>query len=248
VPVVSKPVRSPFATRRSAGRNRCAITRAAAPSGRLTRKIARQPIHAIRRPPSEGPSAVPTADIVPRSPIAAPVLSFATVSPTNAIVSASMTAAPRPCSARAATSIQSVGARPHRAEAAVNTMMPALSSLLRPATSPSRPTLTTSVVVAMRYARTTHWTAWNGAWNALASDGSATLAMLVPRDDRSIDSERLAIAHRSEGRRSAAPVAAASRLSLFAFITSPLLSAPEAELRSRWGLVAYGGRRMICTL
>ena len=54
------------------------------PSGTLTRKIARQPKPAISTPPSEGPSAVPTADIVPSSPMALPVLSFGTVSPTNA--------------------------------------------------------------------------------------------------------------------------------------------------------------------
>ena len=90
------------------------------PSGTLTRKIARQPSPAIRTPPSDGPSAVPIADIVPSSPMALPVLAFGTVSPTNAMVSAIMTAAPRPCAARAAISSQSVGATPHRTEATVN--------------------------------------------------------------------------------------------------------------------------------
>ena len=53
------------------------------PSGTLTRKIARQPSPAIRTPPSDGPRAVPIADIVPSSPMALPVLAFGTVSPTK---------------------------------------------------------------------------------------------------------------------------------------------------------------------
>lgn len=82
--------------------------------------------------------------------MALPVLSFGTVSPTNAMVSAIMTAAPRPCAARAAISIESVGAMPHRTEAAVNSKIPANSSRRRPVMSPSRPTLTIRVVMARR--------------------------------------------------------------------------------------------------
>ena len=59
-----------------AGKVRYARSKARMPSGTLTRKIARQPRPAIRTPPSDGPSAVPIADIVPSSPMALPVLSF----------------------------------------------------------------------------------------------------------------------------------------------------------------------------
>ena len=45
--------------------------------------------------------------------MALPVFAFGTVSPTKAMVSAIMMAAPRPCAARAAISSQSVGATPH---------------------------------------------------------------------------------------------------------------------------------------
>ena len=83
------------------------------PSAQLTKKIAGQPSPAISKPPSVGPSAVPIADIVPSSPMALPVCAFGTVSPTNAMVSAIMIAAPRPCAARAAISSHSVGATPH---------------------------------------------------------------------------------------------------------------------------------------
>jgi MFS family permease len=82
--------------------------------------------------------------------IALPVFSLGTVSPTNAMVSAIMTAAPAPCAARAAISNPSVGATPHRADASVNTVSPASSSRRRPMMSPSRPAPTMSVVMARR--------------------------------------------------------------------------------------------------
>jgi hypothetical protein len=116
----------------------------------LTRKIVRQPRPAIRTPPSEGPRAVPIADIAPSSPMALPVLAFGTVSPTKAMVRAIMTAAPIPCAARVAISSQSVGATPQRADATVNRTIPANSSRRRPVMSPSRPTLTIRVVMARR--------------------------------------------------------------------------------------------------
>jgi hypothetical protein len=116
----------------------------------VDQKDARHPSPAIRMPPSDGPSAVPIADIVPSSPMALPVFALGTVSPTNAMVRAIMMAAPRPCSARAAISNQSVGATPHRLDATVNRKIPANSSRLRPVMSPSRPTLTIRVVMARR--------------------------------------------------------------------------------------------------
>ena len=109
-----------------------------------------QPTPAINRPPSEGPSAVPMADTVPSRPMALPVLSWGTVCATKAIVSTIITAAPSPCSARAAISSPSVGAMPHNTDASVNSAIPASSSRRRPTMSPSRPALTTRVVVASR--------------------------------------------------------------------------------------------------
>lgn len=43
------------------------------------------------------------------------------------------------CSARAAISIVGVGARPHRAEASVNPVLPTRNTRLRPKMSPSLP-------------------------------------------------------------------------------------------------------------
>jgi hypothetical protein len=60
--------------------------------------------------------------------MALPVFSFGTASRTSATVSAIKMAAPRPCTARAAMSIQSLGATPHRIEAAVNRRIPVNST------------------------------------------------------------------------------------------------------------------------
>ena len=68
--------------------------------------------------PRMGPRAVPTADMVPSTPMALTVCDFGTASPTNAMVSAMlsaiMTAAPSPCATRAAMSSPRVYAMPHR--------------------------------------------------------------------------------------------------------------------------------------
>ncbi|MCY1463682.1 hypothetical protein D9M71_816120 [compost metagenome] len=90
--------------------------------------------------------------------MALPVLAFATVSPTKAMVSAIMIAAPSPCRARAPINMPNVGAHAHSVEARVNTPMPPNSNRRRPIRSPSLPTLTISVVIASRYAMTTHCT------------------------------------------------------------------------------------------
>ena len=82
--------------------------------------------------------------------MALPVRSLGTVWPTKAIVSAIITAAPRPCAARAAISSGKVGARDAASEAALNSARPAMSSSRRPTRSPNRPTLTMSAVMAKR--------------------------------------------------------------------------------------------------
>ena len=81
VPFQSKPAPSDRVAL-SPGRVRYARRKVSTPSGTLTRKIARQPKLEMRIPPSDGPRAVPTADIVPSSPMALPVFAFGTVSPT----------------------------------------------------------------------------------------------------------------------------------------------------------------------
>ncbi len=145
-------------------------------------------------PPSEGPSAVPVADIVPSSPIAVPARARGATSPARAIVIASITAAPSPCAARAAISPSMLGAAPHATDATVNSAMPPSSSRRLPMRSPSRPAPTIVVVTAARYASTTHCTVLKLAPNASASVGRLELAMLVSSDGSSIARQRAAIA------------------------------------------------------
>ncbi|MNT13751.1 hypothetical protein D3C72_1487320 [compost metagenome] len=82
--------------------------------------------------------------------MALPARFFGTASPANAMVSAISTAAPSPCTARAATRTQRPGAAPHRTDAAVNSASPASIRRRRPIRSPSRPAPTTAVVIASR--------------------------------------------------------------------------------------------------
>ena len=82
--------------------------------------------------------------------MALPVRSFGTVSRTSATVTAMRTAAPAPCTARAAISAHRFGAMAQSSEAAVNSASPAIRTRRWPSTSPSRPALTTRAVSASR--------------------------------------------------------------------------------------------------
>jgi hypothetical protein len=83
-------------------------------------------------------------------------------------------------------------------------------------------------VMARRYARTIHWTAWKEAVNACAKVGKPALAMLVSSEGMSMESERLASAQRTEGVRSALPVTISSLLARIGFtMTSVFLSSLE---------------------
>ncbi|MNI57071.1 hypothetical protein D3C73_1121110 [compost metagenome] len=125
----------------------------------MIRKISGHPQPLISKPPKVGPSAVPTADIVPSNPITLPVFSLGTASLANAIVNAIMTAAPKPWTARAPIKPikpPSQGDAPLSADPTVNRTMPTSIRRRRPIKSPKRPTLTISVVMASKYANTTH--------------------------------------------------------------------------------------------
>ena len=116
----------------------------------MIKNIARQPKPAISVPPNEGPSAVPTADIVPSSPIARPIFSVPSASPASAMVIDIMTAPPSPCARRAASSSHSCGANAQANEAAVNSAMPASSRRRRLRLSPKRPMPMMQVVTASK--------------------------------------------------------------------------------------------------
>ena len=109
------------------------------PSTTPSAKIACQPIASTSTPPTSGPAANASPITAPQIPIAR-----ARASPSNSCASSAseagnMTAAPSPCSARAAISSPDEEASVHSAEATVNRQTPITNSFLRPNRSASEP-------------------------------------------------------------------------------------------------------------
>ncbi len=90
--------------------------------GTLTRKTLRQPIVSVRNPPTVGPRASPRVATAVHNPMA---FAFTLASGNAALTIASeatfTAAAAAPCIARATTRNGVPGARPHAADASVNT-------------------------------------------------------------------------------------------------------------------------------
>ncbi|SLH57533.1 Uncharacterised protein [Mycobacteroides abscessus subsp. abscessus] len=108
-----------------AGTSHTASAKASTPTGTLTMKIHSQLRPSTSTPPRIGPTRVARPATPPQSPIAAPRLSGGKVRVITAIVCGVISAAPRPCTARAAISISMLFDMPHHSEAAVNTARPA---------------------------------------------------------------------------------------------------------------------------
>ena len=106
------------------GTRRHASTKATTPTGTLTKKIHSQPRPSTSTPPSSGPTSVATPAVAPHRLIALPRWSGGNRRVMTAIVCGVMSAAPRPWNARAAMSAPIEPARPHAAEATVNTARP----------------------------------------------------------------------------------------------------------------------------
>ena len=104
----------------------------------LTKKMLRQPIASVSKPPTVGPIARPTEAMPVQMPIA---LALAFGSGKAALTSASdatlTMAAPTPWRARPMFSTSSVGASPQRADAPANSTMPAMKTRRRPRWSAS---------------------------------------------------------------------------------------------------------------
>jgi hypothetical protein len=93
--------------------------------GTLTKKIHSQPKCWTRTPPSSGPVIVASPAMPPHIPIAGPRLAGGKRWVMNASVCGVISAAPRPCTARAAISISTVPDSPHHSDAPVKTIKPA---------------------------------------------------------------------------------------------------------------------------
>ena len=110
-----------------------------AASGRLSRKIHRQPIEPMIQPPRNGPTAPATPPRPDQVPMALGRSSAANVAWMIASEPGVSSAPPMPCSTLAAMSTPMSGARPHRAEARANQITPITKTLRRPSRSPSAP-------------------------------------------------------------------------------------------------------------
>ncbi len=120
--------------------NRRITASTAIPTGTLTKKIHSHPRYSVSRPPASTPTAAPEPPTAPQMPSAllrsAPSVKVVDTIDRPAGVTS---AAPRPCTARAAISAVSLLARPQANDAIVKRITPATNILRRPSRSAARP-------------------------------------------------------------------------------------------------------------
>ena len=109
------------------------------PMGRLMKKIARQSINWVSKPPSSTPTAAPAPPTAPQTPSAR-----ARSRPLNCAVmidraAGDRSAAPSPCPARAANNAAALPASAEPSDAIVNTPRPVRNTRRRPSRSAARP-------------------------------------------------------------------------------------------------------------
>ena len=94
------------------------------PTGTLTKKIQFQLMCSVIRPPTSGPIASASAETPAQIPIAVPRWRGGNVAVMIESVAGFISAAPTPCTTRAAISTPPLPARPHASEASVKTASP----------------------------------------------------------------------------------------------------------------------------
>ena len=114
----------PACSLRDSATKRNVNTTTSTPIGRLTKKIASQPIRSVRMPPANGPIATAAPVVAPQMPNAVPRSLPRYVLASSASEQANIRPAPTPCSPRARLSISGEPARPHSNEANVNSTTP----------------------------------------------------------------------------------------------------------------------------
>ncbi len=119
-------------------------------------KISRQDTADTSQPPMNGPTAVPTPARPDQAPMALPRSSGRNVAWRIARLPGVSSAAPMPCSARAAIRNSEVGATAQSRDASANQMTPVTKIRLRPYLSPSEPASSSSPARVSVYAVTTH--------------------------------------------------------------------------------------------
>jgi hypothetical protein len=109
------------------------------PIGTWTKKIHCQPSRSTSTPPASGPTSVATPAVAPHRLIATPRRSGGKIRVMVDSVCGVSSAAPMPCTTRAAMSVSILAARPHHNDAAVNTVNPTRYRFFGPNRSPRRP-------------------------------------------------------------------------------------------------------------
>jgi hypothetical protein len=140
----------------------------------LSQKIERQPTMSTSQPPASGPIAVVTPASPDHRPIAAPRSSVTNDAEMIARLPGVRSAAPMPCSPRAATSISIDGASAHSTDAVANHATPITYTLRRPSRSPSDPPTRISAASASVYALTVHCSPVTPLWRSSSIEGSAS--------------------------------------------------------------------------
>ena len=141
--IVTAPIASKWRvppSRRLSTSRRGARNAASTPIGTLTQSTHSQPAYSVSTPPSSTPAAPPEPDTAPQTP-SAKLRSLPSANMFVTIDSAdgASSAAPRPCSARAAMSCSSVCDRPPSSDATENSTRPYMNSRRRPSRSAIRP-------------------------------------------------------------------------------------------------------------
>ena len=111
----------------------------AAAAGRLMKKTSRQDTALISQPPRNGPMAVATPPSPDQAPMALARSSLANDAWMIARLPGTSSAAPAPCTARAAIRNPALGASPHASDAIANQIVPITKTFRRPKASPSAP-------------------------------------------------------------------------------------------------------------
>ena len=177
-PVASTPPQtskvSPLSCR-SRGTYSHARAIAAAASGRLIRKIARQLPRSTSHPPSTGPIAAAIAPAAAHTPMARPFAAPENVRPRMAKLFGIRSAAPAPCRRRPPRSQPTVGAIAQATDASAKRPIPNIRTTRWPKRSPAPPPNNSKALNGNKYAFTVHCRPLASASKAAAIAGRLTL-------------------------------------------------------------------------
>ena len=163
--------------------------------GTLMKKIHSQPTVSVSTPPRSTPTAAPLPAIAPHTPSAV----LRSLPSANVVVrieraAGEMIAAPRPWTARAATSVPVEFESPHANDAAANTISPTMKIRRRPNRSATRPPSSRNPPNVNAYALATHCRPDGEKCSERSIDGSATFTIDTSRITMNCDAQSSASA------------------------------------------------------